>query len=168
MLLEFLCPVTCNSKQDFSGTGQLLSVMVVLTVARAHTTSKTFLGKAQLNGTMNIYFGCGRNLSLISGCLIHDLGMYLRLHIVLTEFLQTKHTEILNTATSLVWLDANTGLKDFCQGIYIKSHWNWIISSSGSTWPSLQQSFPSMFRLFMHADNWKLPKNNPLKVLLEK
>lgn len=71
---ELLCLVTCNSKEDSSGTRQLLSV-VIFTAARTHTTSKTFLGKAHHHGTMSICFGCGRNLSLISGCLIHGLDM---------------------------------------------------------------------------------------------
>ena len=38
---------SCNPKgEDASGTGQLLSVVMILTVVRTHTASKTFFGEA--------------------------------------------------------------------------------------------------------------------------
>lgn len=66
---------SCNPKgEDASGAGQLLSVVMILTVVRTHTTNKTFPRIAYHHGTMHIYFACGRNLSSISSCLNHGLG----------------------------------------------------------------------------------------------
>lgn len=150
MLPEFLWPVAYNSRENSSRAEQLLSVVGVLTVARTQTTGKTFLGKAQHHGTMNICFGYGRNLSLISGCFIHGLGMQFRLHIVLTEFLQTKQTDFkYNNITGL------TQCKHWLKRVLLRDLYKVSLKLNNlfHSWHSLQLSFSPMFRLFVHAEN---------------